>query len=220
MRDLESILSDNRSGSSKIIKNTLELLKDTDEDERLEICKKILDTHPSMAGLRFIVDNIESGMKINKIIDKFEEMNRRTSENLEKIADNKIVTVISRSHIVERGLLKAKKINVLESRPEKEGIDTFRWLKDRGKKAEIYLDAFMSYAVKNSDIVVSGADSLLEEGFINKTGTLPLALTARHFNKDFYVAAPSYKFIDLCPEFDSNFEFVERTLVTEFIQEK
>jgi len=134
MRDLESILSDNRSGSSKIIKNTLELLKDTDEDERLEICKKILDAHPSMAGLRFIVDNIESGMKINKIIDKFEEMNRRTSENLEKIAENKIVTVISRSHIVERGLLKAKKINILESRPEKEGIDTFRWLKDKGKK--------------------------------------------------------------------------------------
>jgi len=140
-------------------------------------------------------------------------------ENLEKIVKGKTVTVLSRSHIVERGLIKTKKINVLESKPEKEGIDTARWLEERGKNVEIYHDAFMGGAVKKCDAVVVGADSLLKTGFINKTGTLPLALTAKHLHREFYVAAPSYKFSNEYPELDKNFEFVPKELVTVFISE-
>ncbi|MCD6467164.1 MAG: hypothetical protein J7L10_04500 [Methanomicrobia archaeon] len=217
--DLDFIVQDKRSGSSKIIKNTLKLLKKVKEEERVEICKKIVNVHSSMSGLKFIMESLRINPEIDILINKFEEMNSKTSENLEKIVEGKTVTVLSRSHIVERGLTKTKKINVLESKPEKEGIDTAGWLEEQGKNVEIYYDAFMGYAVKNCDIVVVGADSLLKTGFVNKTGTLPLALTAKHFCREFYVAAPSYKFSDEYPELDKNFEFIPKELVTLFIWE-
>ncbi|RLI73047.1 hypothetical protein DRO97_08220 [Archaeoglobales archaeon] len=219
--DLDAIIHDKRSGSSKIIKDTLELLKKVKENERYDVCKKIVKAHPSMAGLKVIMEFIKSNPRIDELIEKIEEMNSKTSENLEKIVEGKIVTTLSRSHIVEKGLLKAKKINVLESKPEKEGIDIARWLKGRDKEVEIFYDAFMSYAIKKCDVVVVGADSLLKTGFVNKTGTLPLALTAKHLKKEFYVAAPSYKLVNENNlEFNENFEFVEKELVTAFIWEK
>jgi len=217
--DLNFIIQDKRSGSSKIIKNTLELLKKVKEEERVEVCKKIVNAHSYMSGLKFIMESLKINPEIDILIDKFEEMNSKTSKNLEKIVENRIVTVLSRSHIVEKGLIKTKKINVLESKPEKEGIDTARWLEERGKDVEIYYDAFMGHAIEDCDAVIVGADSLLKTGFINKTGTLPLALTAKHLHREFYVAAPSYKFSDEYPELDKNFEFVPEELVTAFISE-
>jgi translation initiation factor eIF-2B subunit delta len=217
--NLNSIIQNKRSGSSRIIKNTLELLKEVKEDERFEVCKKIVNAHRAMSGLKFIMESVKSNPRIDILIDKIEEMNSKTSENLEKIVEGKIVTIISRSHIVERGLTRAKKINVLESKPEKEGIDTAKWLEEQEKDVEVYYDAFMGYAVKNCDVVIVGADSLLKIGFINKTGTLSLALTAKHLSKEFYVAAPSYKFIGKDVEFDKNFEFINKEFVTAFIWE-
>lgn len=220
MPTLNDILYDNRSGSSKIIKNTLELLKKIEKDKRHEICKKIVKAHPSMAGLRFIVEFIKSNPHIDDLIEKIEKMNSKTSENLANIVKNKVVTTLSRSHIVEKGLLKARKINILESKPEKEGIDMARWLKGRDKEVEVFYDAFVGYAVKKCDVVVVGADTILKTGFVNKTGTLPLALTAKHLNKEFYVASPSYKLIDTNNiEFDEVFEFVDSKLVTALVWE-
>ncbi len=60
---------------------------------------------------------------------------------------------------------------------------------------------------------------VLKTGFINKTGTLPLALTAKYLSKEFYVAPPSYKFIDRDVEFGKNFEFIDKEFVTAFIWE-
>ncbi|RLI79991.1 hypothetical protein DRP05_02095 [Archaeoglobales archaeon] len=218
---LKDIINDKRSGSSKIIKNTLELLKKVEEDERYKVCERIVKAHPSMAGLRFIAEFVKSNPQIEELKLEIEKMNSKTVENLASVVDNKVVTTLSRSHIVEKGLLKARKINVLESLPEKEGIEMARWLKGRDKEVEIFHDAFVSYAVKNCDLVVVGADTILKNGFINKTGTLPLALVAKHFNKEFYVASPSYKLVraELNVEFDETFEFVDDKLVTALIWE-
>ena len=60
---------------------------------------------------------------------------------------------------------------------------------------------------------------VLKTGFINKIGTLSLALTTKYLSKEFYVAAPSYKFIDRDVEFDKNFEFIDKDFVTAFIWE-
>ena len=157
--NLNSIIQNKRSGSSKIIKNTLELLKKVKEEERVEICKKIVNAHSSMSGLKFIMESL----KINPEID---------------------ILMIN-----------------LKKWTQKHG----KFGKDRWKQ--------------ECDAVVVGADSLLKTGFINKTGTLPLALTAKHLHREFYVAAPSYKFSNEYPELDKNFEFVPKELVTAFISE-
>ncbi|HEC88573.1 MAG TPA: hypothetical protein ENI52_04590, partial [Thermoplasmata archaeon] len=94
--DLDFIVQDKRSGSSKIIKNTLKLLKKVKEEERVEICKKIVNVHSSMSGLKFIMESLRINPEIDILINKFEEMNSKTSENLEKIVEGKTVTVLSR----------------------------------------------------------------------------------------------------------------------------
>lgn len=216
---IEEILKDRKSGSSKIIKRTLELLKIVDESKRKEICSRILAVFPSMAGLKYVANCIEKNLRVDEIIDKIEDMNMKTSKNLAEIVEDRVVATLSRSHIVEKGLLSAKKINVLESKPAMEGLEMARWLKGRGKEVKVFYDAFLSYAVKKSDLVIVGADTILRNGFVNKTGTLPLALVAKYFCKDFYVASPSYKAASNI-EFEEIFEFVDSNLVTAVVWER
>jgi hypothetical protein len=47
---------------------------------------------------------------IESIIKFFRNADEKTSENLSNFAENKTVLTISRSHIVERGLKRAKKV--------------------------------------------------------------------------------------------------------------
>ncbi|MBO8182563.1 MAG: hypothetical protein H0Z28_07190 [Archaeoglobus sp.] len=118
---------------------------------------------------------------------------------MSKLVAGKIVTTLSRSHIVENGLVKVKKAIILESLPGGEGKDLAAWLKSREEfKGEVVLtqDAKMGYAVRESDFVVVGADSICYRGFVNKVGSLPLALISKHFGKPFVVASPSYKFLE------------------------
>ncbi len=75
---IEEILKDRKSGSSKIIKRTLELLKIVDESKREEICSRILAVFPSMAGLKYIADCIEKNLRVDEIMDKIEDMNMKT----------------------------------------------------------------------------------------------------------------------------------------------
>lgn len=227
--ELETILKDRSSGQSKIIRMTIELLKKTKrKNERIDICKKVCSAHKAMAGLRWLLKQVEGGKAISEIEAEIEKMDDGCAKNLERIAEGKVVTTISRSHIVERGLLKAKHVIVLESTPGREGLEMARYLRGRGLLATTFPDSAIGYAVKACDIVVVGADAVLENSFINKTGTLSLALTAKHFSKDFYVASPSYKFaevefeesIDLTFSDDMLFELIPSSLVTKFVTER
>jgi methylthioribose-1-phosphate isomerase len=53
----------------------------------------------------------------------------------------------------------------------------------------------MGTIIKDMNIVISGADRLYETGFVNKIGTLPLALTAKHFRVPFYLACETDKIL-------------------------
>ncbi len=224
---IKEIVEDRRSGSSKLIKKTLELLEAVEPQKRPEVCRKIVKAHPAMAGLAKVLKAVENGADVHEIKNMFAEMDRKTSEHLRDVAKDKIVATISRSHIVEKGLITAKHVIVLESSPAREGIDTARYLKGRAVEVSIFPDSAIGYAVKACDIIVVGADALYSDGFVNKTGTLPLALTAKYLSKPFYVAAPSYKFSEgkfeepKSLDFTKSmiFEFIPAELVTEFIWE-
>ncbi len=193
--EIEEIIRDRIHGSSWILLKTVELLKRIDPSLRAHVCAIISSAHPAMAGLRILYKMMSKNphLDVEKMIL---EVNKKTSENLRNLVAEKIVTTISRSHIVEEGLLEAKRVIILESKPGKEGEIVAKRLEERGVEVYVIPDASMGYAVKESDFVVSGADSLFEKGFVNKVGTLPLALTSSHFGKPFIVASPSYKFLE------------------------
>ncbi len=224
--DLETILKDRSSGQSRIIRMTIELLKRTRrKSDKVEICKKIISVHRAMAGLRWLLEKVKEGKTISEIEAEIKEMDERCVKNLERIVEGKVVTTISRSHIVEKALLKSKHVIALESTPGREGRELARFLRGRGLLATTFPDSAMSYAVKACDVVVVGADAVLEDAFINKTGTLPLALMSKLLSKDFYVACPSYKFekVDFEEITDSSFreemlfEYIPKDLVKEFV---
>ena len=188
---LKDITDDRRSGSSKIIEKALNYLENLDRKSQIEAAKEIANAHPSMTGLANIMKLVES-YEIKEVRKIIEEMNENASKKLAEIVEGKSVVIISRSHIVESGLHRARKVFILRSEPGGEGVDAYKFLKEK-IEAELVCDAEMGYAVMKCNAVVCGADAISKDGFVNKVGTLPLALTARHFNKPFYVVAPSYK---------------------------
>lgn len=227
--ELDRILKDRSSGQSRIIRMTLDLLEKTNrKSERMEICMKVCEAHKVMVGLRWVLKMIEEGKSVSEIRSAIEEMDGRCSEKLKDIVKDRIVVTLSRSHTVERGLITAKHVVVLESSPGKEGLEMARYLKGRSITVSTFPDSAMGYAVKACDLVVVGADAVFENGFINKVGTFPLALLSKHLAKDFYVVAPSYKFSDDGLEEPSGmtfrdemlFEFTPSDLVTAFVTER
>jgi len=214
---LSDILNDRRSGSSRIIKKTLILLEMVDRERRKDFLMKIIDAHPSMAGLSIILKLIGE-KSVEEIKKEFQSMDEKTVEYLLDLTDKKSVVVISRSHTVEDGLDGAEKVYVLCSEPGGEGRDTEKFLRSKGIEVELIPDLCMGYAVSKCDLVVVGADTILRNGFVNKVGTLPLALTAKHFEKKFYVASPSYKLADSCM-IEIPFEFIPSKLVDSLVCE-
>jgi len=94
----------------------------------------------------------------------------------------------------------AKPSNViqLESRPAYEGRLQAAKLAELGYNVTLITDAAAAIKMKDIDLIVSGADSIHENHFINKTGTFQLALLASYFNKPLHVLTDSRKINQTC----------------------
>lgn len=86
-------------------------------------------------------------------------------------------------------------IVISESRPMMEGAKLAGLLASAGVSVTLVVDAALPSMVKDCSAVLVGADSISEKSFVNKTGTLALALAARESPVAFYAAALSSKLI-------------------------
>jgi translation initiation factor eIF-2B subunit delta len=218
--NIKQVKGDREHGSTWIISKTLEILKKAPSTDRTRIAEDISSAHPEMSGLRKIVECLAEGADIYDLIWMFEEANRRTSQSLSEVLEDMVVLTISRSHIVEEGLLNARKVYVLESLPGGEGKHLAQTLRRRGVDSETVPDLFISKLIGRCDIVVSGADAFSREGFVNKTGTMALAIVSNYFNKPFYVGTPLYKFSEKLSVQREIFEFVPFSLVSKIVFEE
>lgn len=111
------------------------------------------------------------------------------------------VLTISYSTIIKEILINAKKINrnfdiyCLESRPMLEGQQFAVDLAKAGIQTHLITDVMMAKIMPDINIVFSGVDRLYESGFINKIGTLPLAIVSKKFNVPFYIASETDKIL-------------------------
>ncbi len=214
LKKLEKLLNDRQRGCSEILSDSLRLLEEIERESRekaMEFAGKLARAHSGMEGFVRVMEEVrvKSAREVRREV---EEANERTARALSELTDGKRVVTISRSGIVERALRLGTpaKLYVLVSRPGEEGRITAERLSDL---TEVVLveDAEMGIAVRNSDLVVCGADALSRRGFVNKVGTLPLMLTAKHFKVRAVTASPLYKLVK-----DVNakhpFEFVDSSL--------
>ena len=191
---------------------------------RREILQKsslILETQPNMALLHHVINAFMSvfdeTLKTQNDPDKiFEAMKaelntlRRVMEkNISSLAQNgaeelsssqKVMT-ISFSTAVQNILLNCHRRNkhfqvfTLKSHPPDEGIALAEVLTKNSLNTTVIADTEMGVFMPQVDAVLLGADRIYEDGFINKTGSLPLCLTASYFKIPVYLAAETWKIL-------------------------
>ncbi|CAK9268401.1 unnamed protein product [Sphagnum jensenii] len=87
-----------------------------------------------------------------------------------------------------------------EGRPDNTGAEVAKELLSVGIPVTLILDSGVAYMMEKVDMVLVGAEGVVESGgIINMLGTYQAALVARTMNKPVYVAAESYKFARLFP---------------------
>ncbi|MBL3823650.1 MULTISPECIES: translation initiation factor eIF-2B [unclassified Marinobacter] len=81
-----------------------------------------------------------------------------------------------------------------QSSPGFEGHSLARALDNLSVPVTLITDAQMGLFISGADVVITGCDTWLDDGyFINKSGTLLLALAAKAANKPFWVLADSFR---------------------------
>ncbi|NXN50778.1 EI2BA factor, partial [Rynchops niger] len=97
-------------------------------------------------------------------------------------------------------------VYVTESQPDQAGqvLINFQKMAKALRKLNIpvtvILDAAVGYIMEKVDLVLVGAEGVVESGgIINKIGTNQIAVCAKAQNKPFYVVAESFKFVRLFP---------------------
>ncbi len=202
-------------------------------EQLMGISRQILKKQPNMALLRQCNSQFFSHFKrtlksdksslhmFEEILEKIEQIQHKLDENLEQIsssgakliaATNNIMT-ISRStmvkHVFEKALRQKKRFKVfnLKSHPPDEGSLFAEELNRSGIKTTLIADAEMGVFMPDMHMVMIGSDRIYEKGFVNKTGTLPLCLTARYFNIPVYLVVETWKILS---QKDKAVKFLER----------
>lgn len=112
-----------------------------------------------------------------------------------------------RSRVVESLLVHAAlverkhfRVYILEGRPDAGGARSAVSYTKAGIPTTVVLDSAMGYIMERVDMVLVGADCVVENGgIVNKVGTYALGIVAKEMGVPLYVAAESYKFTRLYP---------------------
>ncbi len=156
----------------------------------------------------------------DRVMNLLKEATKRAVSNaLERFGSTNSAITISNSSLVREFLLKArpKKVVALKSEPGGEGVDLVKLLRRNGIDATVAEDSACYYACSKVELVLTGADALYEDGFLNKVGTRLLALCAKELDKEFLVLSTTLKFDPRGRHLEDYYEEVEGAPLFEFV---
>ncbi len=145
----------------------------------------------------------------NKTMHRIDELMEQTANAHQKISEagakiilnqHKVLT-LSYSTVVKNILLKAHRgkrkftVYCCESRPLYEGRQFAEELANEGIQCVLIADAAVIKTLRVINLVISGADRICEESFVNKIGTLAVAAGATALKIPFYIAAETNKIL-------------------------
>mmetsp|Transcript_47377 Transcript_47377/g.111528 ORF Transcript_47377/g.111528 Transcript_47377/m.111528 type:complete len:312 (-) Transcript_47377:47-982(-) len=138
------------------------------------------------------------------------------------IHDEEVILTHGASNVVVSLLLHAARtgrrfrVLVTEAQPGSDGVLTARRLRQAGIPAEVIIDSAVGHVMERVDLVIVGAQGVVENGgIINKIGTNQMAIVAKANKKPFYVAAESYKFARFYPLNQSDLPEIEKYMYME-----
>lgn len=139
--------------------------------------------------------------------ERFAELSTQARDRIASVGspfvrEGSVVLTHGRSKVVEALLLRAAlvekrrfRVIVLEGRPDAGGAKSAKTYASAGIPTTVVLDSAMGYIMEGVDIVIVGAEGVVENGgTVNKVGTFALGVCAKELGVPFYVAAESYKF--------------------------
>eukprot|EP00698_Gefionella_okellyi_P007434 TRINITY_DN1815_c0_g1_i1.p1 TRINITY_DN1815_c0_g1~~TRINITY_DN1815_c0_g1_i1.p1 ORF type:complete len:349 (+),score=62.71 TRINITY_DN1815_c0_g1_i1:93-1049(+) len=89
---------------------------------------------------------------------------------------------------------------VTEGLPSQSGVRLAKQLQVYGLPVEIIQDSTVAHRMEQVDMILCGADAVVESGgIISQIGTYQIALVAHALSKPFYVAAEVFKFARIYP---------------------
>lgn len=157
--------------------------------------------------LRFItlckLDDRDFSIIKQSLVDRGQQFLRNASISRSKIArlgnpfvtDGATVLTHSRSRVVLQLLTEAARANKW-FKVEKMCQD----LREVDIDAVLILDSAVGYVMEKIDLVLVGAEGVVESGgIINKIGTCTMAICAKEMHKPVYVVAESFKFTRIFP---------------------
>jgi translation initiation factor 2B subunit (eIF-2B alpha/beta/delta family) len=154
---------------------------------------------------------VDSGASVEELKHQLDELQKQTSDVklswksillplAKELPDGAVVYTHTLSETV-LGVLtelhrtgKIKRVNVTESRPNNDGWETARRLAELEIDTHLYIDAGMPAAIENSQLMLSGAEIINQDGsVVGKVGAYPAALLCRQFARPVYIVADTNK---------------------------
>jgi translation initiation factor eIF-2B subunit delta len=179
--------------------------------------RRVIQAQPSMAPLFNLVNTLLFSLDEAGSLDEArrrvvaeaqgfaEELASRgeriAEETLSLLTDGCTLLTHSRSSTVLTALLLAKdrglefEVVCTESRPLYEGRRVAEELSEGGIRTTLIADTAVAHCMSRVDLVMVGADSVSNEGLINKMGTHGVALAARAHGVPFYGLCGSEKLL-------------------------
>ncbi|XP_034248893.1 translation initiation factor eIF-2B subunit alpha [Thrips palmi] len=122
------------------------------------------------------------------------------------IVDGSKILTHSKSRVVLQTMKEAAKANkrftvfVTQSSPDKSGEIMCKELEAAHIPCTLILDSAMGYVMEQVDMVMVGAEGVVESGgIINKIGSYTMAMCSKELKKPFYVLTESFKFVRIYP---------------------
>ena len=222
LNQIHALAHDHRSGAAEIAARAATILiefarRSGQPDPRLayrlpELAEALHTAQPSMASLINLANLIQRAAEQNRIsprklqttLEHFRRGLDRATNQIARLFARRLrrqTTVLSYSYssTVLAALLTARKkmarVFCSESRPLLEGRTLAQKLAAAGVPVTFLADAALPARLAESDLVVVGADAVLETAYVNKVGTRLLQEQARGAGKPFYLLADTSKFL-------------------------
>ncbi len=201
----EKLLEDNVHGSSRILRDAVEILKELPNRKQAEYVKALCEAHKGMAyliNLKKFVETTDKGCE-----EFYEEVKKAQSEVLERFEqyvesmEIKTVFTLSYSAAVRDALLRMRdkkfEVKVGESRPALEGIKFAEHLFNSGlKNITVMTDANLLSSVSKADLILLGCDAFTDSFFVNKTGSRALCMLGEKLGVKTIVLADRFKKVE------------------------
>lgn len=209
---IEGIRRDNSSGAAALAARAALQLeawsrRRRSQAERLQVARELVRAQPRMAPLvnlasRFLEAGPQPAQACREFLRRMKASAAKAATRAATlISDGDAVLTHSFSSTVlgalRRAAAQGKRVRVIvtESRPVNEGVALARELARVGIPARLIVDAAAASWVRESHLVLVGADAISPEGVVNKIGTAALALAARHSGVPVYAVATADKFV-------------------------